>query len=82
MQHIFMAAVFQLGAGLEQRINAFCRNKAGYGYQLRDVVVMRHRLESFLIKTVRNDADITGMIDIWRQILGERAGYGHQTVTH
>ncbi|MNI48565.1 hypothetical protein D3C73_1031330 [compost metagenome] len=43
---------------------------------------MRHRLESFLIKTVRNDTDIARMVDIWRQILGERAGYRHQTVAY
>ncbi|MNC14839.1 hypothetical protein D3C75_626300 [compost metagenome] len=75
-----MIAFFQLGAGFEQRVYPFGRYQTGYSYQLRDIIVMRHRLESFLVKTVRNDSDAVRVINIRSQVVGKRPRHRHQPV--
>lgn len=77
-----MSPLLQLGTSLEQNIYAFGRYETGNCDQLRNVILMRDRLESLLIESVRNDSNAVRLVNIRSHIIGKSTRNRHQPVTH
>ncbi|MMZ67792.1 hypothetical protein D1872_304150 [compost metagenome] len=64
MKDVGQSAVLQLGARFQQRVEPFGRDEPADGDQLGHLILVRDRLEPFLVKAVGYDPDLLGMIDV------------------